>query len=94
MHGAELRPLWPAVQEIKAKEDAPPFVAGCRWGMEADVTGEWWDTATELGESTVNMNKQLRLREDNPETDLELTNNEMLCRNDGDSTPVKFKMVT
>lgn len=40
------------------------------------------------------MNKQLRLREDNPETDLELTNNEMLCRNDGDSTPVKSKMVT
>lgn len=40
------------------------------------------------------MNKQLRLREDNPETDLELTNNEMLCRNDGDSTPVKSKTVT
>lgn len=40
------------------------------------------------------MNKQLRLREDNTETDLELIDNEMLCTNDGDSVPVKSKRVT
>lgn len=47
-----------------------------------------------LEESTASMNEQLGLREDNTETDLELTNYEMPCRNDGDSIPVKSKRVT